>query len=249
MINDKDFKLTLIKALENAANTQPDFGTDAMWDVILTLPRCNLYIEETGLYTRIQWDTYCSILHIQVPIDKQSCFISEKNKIFDIAKSMYGRQGDNLLTNIDIGILVEHYEVIDFSVISLTEVISKALADAEFFMDQGKYDSAFDRVHTAFHGYLRKLLDNKGVEYEESDTLSQLYTKLHIKISKDIGGAPIADLIKTALRSASGIISSMNDLRNRHSLSHPNDTLLEKREAEFVIELVKSISNYLNKIV
>ena len=122
-------------------------------------------------------------MHIQAPINKRSCFISEKDNIFDIAESIYGRQGDNLLTHIDIGILVEHYEVIDYSAISLTEVVAKAISDAELFMSQGKYDSALDRIHTAVHGYLRKILDNKQVTYEESDTLSQLYTKLHIKIS------------------------------------------------------------------
>lgn len=249
MINDLDFKLTLIKALESKANKEPEFGNESMWKVIMTLPVCNVYIEETCLFTRIEWDTYCSILHIQVPIDKQECFNKEKKKIFEVAESMYGRQGDNLLTNIDIGILVEHYEVIDFSIISLTEVIEKALSDAELFMSQGKYDSAFDRVHTAFHGYLRKLLDNKQVAYEESDTLSQLYTKLHSKISSDIGETAISDLIRTSLRSASGIISSMNDLRNRHSLSHPNDVLLDKREAELVISLVKVISDYLTLVV
>lgn len=249
MLNDNDFKLTLIKALESSANKDFTFGTDSMWEVILTLPSCNLYIEETGLFTYVQWNTYCSILHIQVPIDKQECFIKEKDNILVIAKSIYGKQGDNFLTDIDIGILIEHYEVIDFSSISLTEVIDKAIADAELFMQQGKYDSAFDRIHTAFHGYLRKLLDNKKVAYEESDTLSQLYTKLHTKINAEIGSSAIADLIKTTLRSASGIISSMNDLRNRHSLSHPNDDLLDKREAEMVIALIKTVSDYINKVI
>ncbi len=122
-----------------------------------------MYIEETGIFTRREWNTYCSILHIQAPIDKQDSFIKEKDKILDIAESIYGRQGDNYLTNIDIGILIEHYEVIDFSSISLTEVIAKAIADAELLMSQGKYDSAFDRVHTAFHGYLRKVLENRNV--------------------------------------------------------------------------------------
>lgn len=249
MLNDNDFKLTLIKALEGSANRDFTFGTDSMWEVILTLPSCNLYIEETGLFTYVQWNTYCSILHIQVPIDKQECFIKEKDNILGVAKSIYGKQGDNFLTDIDIGILIEHYEVIDFSSISLTEVIDKAIADAELFMQQGKYDSAFDRIHTAFHGYLRKLLDNKKVAYEESDTLSQLYTKLHTKINAEIGSSAIADLIKTTLRSASGIISSMNDLRNRHSLSHPNDDLLDKREAEMVIALIKTVSDYINKVI
>lgn len=166
-----------------------------------------------------------------------------------MAESIYGRQGDNYLTDINIGILIEHYEIIDFSTISLTEVISKAIADAELLMSQGKYDSSFDRIHTAFHGYLRKVLENRGVSYEESDTLSQLYNKLHTDISARIGSAPISDLIKTTMRSASGVVTSINDLRNRHSLAHPNDELLKEREAVFVIKLIKDLSEYINSIV
>ena len=112
-------------------------------------------------------------------------------------------------------------------------------------MEQGKYDSAFDRIHTAFHGYLRKVLDNKQVGYEESDTLSQLYTKLHTEVSANIGSTEIAELVKKSLRSASGVI----EMRNRHSLSHTNDDLLQKREAEFAIKLVKDMSDYINSII
>lgn len=214
----------------------------------MTLPRCNLYIEETGIFTRREWNTYCSILHIQAPIDKQDTFVAERDNILDIAESIYGRQGDNYLTHVDIGILIEHYDVIDFSSISLTEVIAKSIADAELLMSQGKYDSALDRVHTAFHGYLRKVLENRGVSYEESDTLSQLYSKLHSDVSSMIGSASIAGLIKTAIRSSSGVVASFNDMRNRHSLSHPNDELIQKRESEFMIKLIKDITDYINSI-
>lgn len=111
-MDDRSFKATLIKALEYRANADCKFGTDKMWEVITTLPRCNVYIEETGLFTRREWNTYCSILHIQAPIDKQDSFIAEQENILDIAESIYGRQGDNYLTHVDIGILVEHYEII-----------------------------------------------------------------------------------------------------------------------------------------
>lgn len=248
-MNDSSFKITLIKALEQKANSDKSFGTDEIWEIIMTLPRCNVYLEETYLYTHQDWNTYCTILHIQAPIEKQDIFASQNNNILQIAKKIYGRQGDNLLTSVDIGILVEHYKVIDFTSISLTEVIEKAIADAELMMGQGKYDSAFDRVHTAFHGYLRKVLDNKGVTYEESDTLSQLYTKLHTELSSQIGSTEIAELVKKSLRSASGVIAAINEMRNRHSLSHPNDDLLQKREAEFAIKLIKDLSDYINSII
>lgn len=248
-MNDNDFKITLIKALEHRANLDKNFGTNEMWKIIMTLPRCNVYLEETYIYTYQDWNTYCTVLHIQVPMDLQDLFYSQLEDLLQVAKKIYGRQGDNLLTSIDIGILIENYNVIDFSTISLTVVIEKAVADAEILMGEGKYDSAFDRIHTAFHGYIRKILDNKGVPYEESDTLCQLYSKLHAEISSNIGSAEIAELIRTSLRSASGMISSINEMRNRHSLSHPNDDLLQKREAEFSIKLVKVLSDYINRII
>lgn len=248
-MDDKSFKVTLINALEQKANSDVAFENDEIWEVVMSLPQCNVYLEETYLYTYQDWNTYCTILHIQAPIEKQKIFNSKKDDIFQIAKKIYGRQGDNLLTSVDIGILVEHYELIDFSTISLTEVIGKAISDAELLMGEGKYDSAFDRIHTAFHGYLRKLLDNKGVAYVESDTLSQLYTKLHTELCSNIGSTEIAELVKRSLRSASGVIAAINEMRNKHSLSHPNNDLLQKREAEFAIRLIKDLSDYINKVI
>ena len=56
-------------------------------------------------------------------------------------------------------------------------------------------------------------------------------------------------LIKTTLRSASGVINSINELRNRHSLAHPNDSIITVREAELCIRLVKELSDYIEKVV
>ena len=248
-MNDNDFKITLVKALEHRCEIDAKFKTDNMWSVVMTIPHSNLYIEETGIFTRREWNTYCSILHIQVPIERQESFIAEQRKILDIADSIYGRQGDNYLTDIDIGILIEHYEMVDFSNIAISDVIKKAISDAEQFIQMGKYDSAFDRVHTAFHGYIRKVLDNKGVTYEESDTLTQLYTKLHDKIASEISSNEISELVKKTMRSSSGAIAAINEMRNRHSLSHPNTDLLEKREAEFAIKIIKNISDYINSVI
>ena len=113
-MDDTSFKEALIKVLEKRANTDCKFGTDKMREVIKTLPNCNVYIEKTDLFTRHERNTYCSILHIQVPIDKRDSFIAEREEILEIAESIYGRQGDNYLTYVDIGISVEHYKVIDF---------------------------------------------------------------------------------------------------------------------------------------
>jgi hypothetical protein len=101
-----------------------------------------------------------------------------------------------------------------------------------------------DRVHTALHGYLRYRLDRKGISYQESDTLSQLYNKLHSSLDR-LNVSEYNDLVKTIIRSMSGVISSINDLRNRYSLSHPNETIVSEREAKLAIDTLKIITDYL----
>jgi hypothetical protein len=91
-------------------------------------------------------------------------------------------------------------------------------------------------------------LDDLGENYEESDTLNQLYNKLHTYVSSKMVSDQ-SGLIKTTLRSASGVINSINELRNRHSLVHPNDTIISVREAELCIKLVKELSDYIEQVV
>lgn len=55
-MDDRSFKITLIRALEHKADADTEFGTDKMREVIMTLPRCNVYIEETGLFTGREWN-------------------------------------------------------------------------------------------------------------------------------------------------------------------------------------------------
>ena len=242
-MNDIDFRNTLIKALELDSHSMKDKP-----QILSALLKSNTYIEYTSIFTRREWNTYCAFLHIQVPVENYEMMKRNEDKILSVAEKVFGRQGDHFLTDIETGIIVVSHEVVDFSGISITDAISKAIDDAEVFMSEGKYDSAFDRVHTAFHGYLRKKLDDLGECYEESDTLNQLYNKLHSYVSTNIT-TDIAGLIKTTLRSASGVINSINELRNRHSLAHPNDEIISAREAQLCIRLVKELSDYIEKVV
>lgn len=47
----------------------------------------------------------------------------------------------------------------------------------------------------------------------------------------------------------SGAIAAINEMRNRHSLSHPNEDIIDKREAEFAIKIIKDISDYINAVI
>ena len=253
-VDNEKFKMNLIQLLEKHVTNPSLFNGYSFYsdlsgldEVVSILPRCEIQLNETSSFTRIEWDTYQTILDVKVPFNKYELFESEKNHILTVAKKIYGKQDDNILTHIKIGVLLENSEIADLSILKKTETIEKAIDDAELLMSQGKYDSAIDRIHTAFHGYLKNTLDKLEIEYLEKDTLSKLYHKLHSH--NFFESEDISELVKTAMKSATGIISSINDFRNRHSLAHPNKALIGKREAELMINLIESLSKYINEIV
>lgn len=235
-INESSFKSTLLKVWENRFPEQ--------YKVTKALSKSNIFFEYTSLFSRREWNTYSAIIHIRAPFEYINVLEEHKKEIFDIAESLFGKQDDYYLMNISIDVLVEEHENIDFSTLGKTKTIEKALLDAEHFMQMGNYSSAVDRIHTILYGYLRLKLEQKGIEYEESDTIMQLYSKLHNSL-EELESSKINGLVKTAIRSASGVVDAINTIRNKHSLSHPNEEIIDEPEAKLVIGLSKHIFDYI----
>lgn len=128
------------------------------------------------------------------------------------------------------------------------DTIKMAVKDAELFISKGDYDSAVDRVHTAFHGYLRQLLEEHDKKSYEKDSLPSLYNKLHDYYSSAIEPKEVGTRIKEILRSANGMINAVNEIRNNNTLSHPNVILIRKREAQLVIRLISVLIDYINEV-
>lgn len=126
--------------------------------------------------------------------------------------------------------------------------IRKAVDDAEVFIREGRFDSAVDRVHTAFHGYLRTLLAEHSVTYVADDGLPALFAKLHGFYGGSIQPTDVADRVKSILRSAGGMITAVNELRNNNTIAHPNGQLIQKREAQLVIRLVNAVVDYIEDL-
>lgn len=148
-----------------------------------------------------------------------------------------------LLTESDVS------PTIDFSRIATRSgTISKAIEDANVFIRDGRYDSAVDRVHTAFHGYLRQLLSDHGEQSSTEDSLPALFSRLHIHYACHIQPIDVAERVKGVLRSAGGMINTVNELRNNNTIVHPNSQLIQKREARLVIRLISAISEYLEDL-
>ncbi|HAQ2150188.1 TPA: abortive infection family protein, partial [Enterococcus faecium] len=171
---------------------------------------------------------------------------SHKDLITQTASSIYDKQGDNVLVDTILVPLPENYEVINFSQLKISDVVSQAIEDAESFMSNGEYQRAFDRVHTAFHGYLIEILKKYEITVPRDENLSKLYSRIQQLIEKEIQPTELADIVKTTIRSSNGMISSLNEARNRHSLAHPNTNIIGKREAKLIIGISSTVTDYIS---
>lgn len=60
--------------------------------------------------------------------------------------------------------------------------------------------------------------------------------------------ADVGERVKMILRSAGGMVTTVNELRNNNTVAHPNGNLIQKREAQLVIRLVNAIIDYVEDI-
>ncbi len=121
--------------------------------------------------------------------------------------------------------------------------INRAIADAKTLLTTQGATSAFDRVHTVLHGYMKQVCIENSIIYPADPTLNQLLNelKLHhpaLKVRNEN--------IDQILKSLGNVLDKLNPLRNNSSLAHPNATLLDPEEAMLAINTVNTILSYLN---
>lgn len=116
-----------------------------------------------------------------------------------------------------------------------------ALADAQVLLRTRGPVSAVDRMHTALHGYLKTVCEQFKIETGDDPTANKLLKLLienHPALQK-LG--PRTEDIKNILRTSGAIIDAFGTIRNQASLVHPNEELLDKEEALFVMNIARSI--------
>ncbi len=126
------------------------------------------------------------------------------------------------------------------------EVVNRAIADAETLLKASGAASAVDRIHTALHGFLLRVCRDAGIGIPEEPTLPFLFKTLrnHHPAFREIG--PRSQDIMQIMRAAGSMLDVMSPLRNHSSMAHPNDDLLPTEEAMLVINISRSILNYLD---
>lgn len=131
-------------------------------------------------------------------------------------------------------------------VIFTSEVVERAIHDAETLVHTRGAASGVDRVHTALHGYLRKTCDDASIAYEAGASMTALFKKLRADHPACKEDGPRAQDITQVMRAMSAIMDALNALRNNASVAHPNEALLDEPEAMLAINAARTIIHYLD---
>ena len=127
-----------------------------------------------------------------------------------------------------------------------SEAALLALADAQALLETRGPTSAVDRVHTGLHGFLKGACSDALIAFAPDATANQLLKLLlesHPSL-EDLG--PRGQEVRRLVRSSASIVDAMGTMRNRASLAHPNEELLDQEEALLVINLGRSLLRFLD---
>ncbi|MGH2698265.1 MAG: abortive infection family protein [Actinomycetota bacterium] len=130
--------------------------------------------------------------------------------------------------------------------VAVTQVVSRAIADAETLLRASGATSGVDRVHTALHGYLIALCAAEEIVVSPGATMAAILKALrrdHPRL-QDLG--PRAKDIERILNSCGTIMDALDPVRNRASVAHPNELLLASEEAALVINTARTLLSYLS---
>lgn len=130
---------------------------------------------------------------------------------------------------------------------SASDVVRRALMDADNLLATSGAPSAIDRLHTAMHGYLKSACRDSAIAIAGDATLTQAYKALRTHHpSLQSFGAHESEVGKI-LTSFASVLDALNTLRNHGSVAHPNDNLVEMAEGALVVNAVRTIFHYLNQ--
>ncbi len=121
-----------------------------------------------------------------------------------------------------------------------------ALADAQVLLEKRGPTSAVDRVHTGLHGFLKSACAKQGIASDDLATPNQLLKTLLEQHPAFADLGPRGQEVRRMVRTSASIIDAMGTLRNRASLAHPNEELLDHDEAYLVINLARSLLRFLD---
>ena len=142
----------------------------------------------------------------------------------------------------------EVLEVVTSPILEITsDVVDRALHDAEQLLVTQGATSGVDRIHTAFHGYLKEVAARAGMTVSDNASVTELFKAIRQGHPSFKRKGPRQGDIDKVMRTFANIVDALNPLRNQASVAHPNEDLLEEPEAMLVIHSVRFLLYFLNK--
>ncbi|TYS87721.1 abortive infection family protein [Rossellomorea aquimaris] len=128
------------------------------------------------------------------------------------------------------------------------EFVKEVLQQADTLISKHSYSSAVDRSHTAIHGYLKALCDEQNITFSEQNVkIQDMWSKLKTDHpSFNIEVREHQRPINQTVNAIGKFLENMNDIRNRHGFSHPNEDIIEENEAKFIINLSRVLLYYID---
>ncbi len=127
-----------------------------------------------------------------------------------------------------------------------SDTVERALRDAERLLATEGATSGVDRIHTAFHGYLRALASREGLTQSDSAGITELFRLIRSQHPAFQSATTHQTEIDKILRALANVVDTLNPLRNQASIAHPNRDLLPEPEAMLFINCVRCLLHYLN---
>lgn len=134
-----------------------------------------------------------------------------------------------------------------FSFAITSDVVERAISDAEVLIRENGATSGIDRIHTALHGYLLAVCNSANIPHTTGANITALFVLLRQHHAKLQPAGPRADDLTKILRALSAIVDAFNPVRNQASVAHPNPQLLEEDEAWLVINSARALLHYIER--
>jgi hypothetical protein len=128
------------------------------------------------------------------------------------------------------------------------QFVDDVLNQAELLIHNHSAASAIDRTHTALHGYLKRICNEAGINFEATKPkIQDIFSKLKtehpcFKIDIQEHYKPINQIINSLCK----VLDNCNEIRNNRTYTHPNEEILEEQESLFIINISRAILNYVN---
>lgn len=126
------------------------------------------------------------------------------------------------------------------SVAITSEVVRRAIDDAESLIRSSGATSGVDRIHTALHGYTKEVCKRASIAMPDDPSITAVFKALRERHPKFLPSGPRSDDITRVIQAMAQIIDAMNPIRNNASMAHPKE-LLDEPEAMLVINAARTV--------